>query len=252
MTSCDFAGADGPTTLRGVAYRLARPPDDGDETDTGRYRMFRAVRAVLARVSLAVPLLLVLDDLQWAAKPTLLLLRHIVRVASPGLLAIGTFRDTDLDRTHPLAGMLADLRREPHVARVQLTGLSETEVKEFVEIAAGDAFDVSIVELTKAIHVETEGNPLFVGQLLRRPIPVASSNATTLVDEPSAGRARHPRRCGADQGRLSLCRRPNDVLGASVAGRSTRPCSPRRAASSRRSSTLAAAAASHRARSRTG
>jgi class 3 adenylate cyclase len=167
----DFVGADGADLTRlvpRVADRLALVrPDDGDETDTGRFRMFEAVRAVLARVSLAVPLLLVLDDLQWAAKPTLLLLRHIVRVASPGLLAVGTFRDTDLDRTHPLAGMLADLRREPHVARVQLTGLSEAEVKEFVEIAAGHAFDVSIVELTKAIHVETEGNPLFVGQLLR-------------------------------------------------------------------------------------
>src|SRR5205807_2291585 len=82
------------------------------------------------------------DDIHWAAKPTLLLLRHLVR--SEGevpLLIVGTYRDTELGRGHPLAEVLADLRREPGVERVALIGLTEGEVGAFVEAAAGQPLD---------------------------------------------------------------------------------------------------------------
>ena len=70
----------------------------------------------LAEMSHADPVILVLDDIHWADKPSLLLLRHILRAGTPmRLLVLATYRDTDLDRTHPLADVLADLRREPGV-----------------------------------------------------------------------------------------------------------------------------------------
>jgi class 3 adenylate cyclase len=163
-------GADLARLLPGLADRLALG-GEGEEEDgpeTGRYRMFEAINALLSRLSMTTPVLLVLDDLQWAAKPTLLLVRQLVRSAARRrLLVVGTFRDTDLDRTHPLAGMMADLRREHQVERLDLGGLNQTEVSEFVETAAGHSLDASIAAVARAIYVETEGNPFFVGQLLR-------------------------------------------------------------------------------------
>jgi len=147
---------------------IPRDVDDEAEGETGRYRMFEAVTALISRLSVAAPVLLVLDDLQWAAKPTLLMLRQLVRSDAPRrLLVVGAFRDTDLDRTHPLADMLADLRREQQVRRLDLEGLNQAEVSEFVETAAGHTLDASIAAVARAVYTETEGNPFFVGQLLR-------------------------------------------------------------------------------------
>jgi class 3 adenylate cyclase len=163
-------GADLARLLPGLSDRLALggQGEDEDGPETGRYRMFEAINALLSRLSITTPVLLVLDDLQWAAKPTLLLVRQLVRSTDRRrLLVVGTFRDTDLDRTHPLAGMMADLRREHQVERLDLKGLDRAEVSEFVETAAGHSLDASIAAVAEAVYVETEGNPFFVGQLLR-------------------------------------------------------------------------------------
>ena len=90
---------------------LAAPVQTDPETE--RHRLFEAVSDFLAAMSVTDPVILVLDDIHWADKPSLLLLRHILRSGSPmRLLVLATYRDTDLDRTHPLADVLADLRRQ--------------------------------------------------------------------------------------------------------------------------------------------
>ncbi|HEV7535831.1 MAG TPA: hypothetical protein VGP90_09365, partial [Acidimicrobiia bacterium] len=122
----------------------------------------------LAGVSDAAPALLVLDDLHWAAQPTLVLLRHFVRHEQRRrLLVVGTYRDTDLSRSHPLAQSLADLRREPGVERLTLAGLGEDEVAAFVEAAAGHTLHPEDLAFARAVHAETDGNPFFVGEVLR-------------------------------------------------------------------------------------
>lgn len=137
------------------------------DADTERFWLFESVVTWLSAVAAESPVVLVLDDLHWAGKPTLLLLRHIVRTESlRGLLVLGTYRDTDLGRSHPLADMLADLRRDPGVERVALSGLAEAEVAEFVA-AAGHELDDGSTDLVSAVHAETEGNPFFVDQVLR-------------------------------------------------------------------------------------
>ncbi len=138
------------------------------DADTERYRLFEAAVEFFAALSARTPVLLVLDDVHWAAKPTLLLLRHLLRAtASLQLLVVATYRDTDLDRTHPLAEMLADLRREPGVERLALTGLDEQGVVAFLEYTAGHSMESDGLELARAVHAETEGNPFFVGEVLR-------------------------------------------------------------------------------------
>jgi class 3 adenylate cyclase/tetratricopeptide (TPR) repeat protein len=145
---------------------LAPPLSSDPETE--RYRLFDAVAAWLVAVSADEPLLLVLDDLQWASKPTLLLLRHVVR--SPDakrVLVLGTYRDTELTHDHPLVEVVADLRREGGVERLSMSGLDDLGVAAIVEQAAGQTLDEDGVALARAIYEETEGNPFFVREVLR-------------------------------------------------------------------------------------
>ncbi|MGH8975328.1 MAG: ATP-binding protein, partial [Acidimicrobiia bacterium] len=138
------------------------------DPETERYRLFDAVTGWLGRVAAESPVLLVLDDLQWAAKPTLLLLRHVLRAEEPmRLLVLATYRDTELSRTHPLAELLADLRRQGGVERVSLQGLDVPGVAAFLEAAAGHELGDEAVALARAIHAETEGNPFFVVEVVR-------------------------------------------------------------------------------------
>ena len=107
------------------------------EAETERFLLFEAVTGLLAAASQERPLVLVLDDLHWAGAPELLLLKHLVRSAEPmRLLVIGTYRDTDLSRTHPLTPVLADLRRETGVERVALHGLDDAAVETLVAAVA--------------------------------------------------------------------------------------------------------------------
>jgi class 3 adenylate cyclase len=146
----------------------ALPPPLRSDPETERYRLFDAVAAWLSSVSGDTPVLLVLDDLQWASKPTLLLLRHVTRSSEPmRLVVIGTFRDTELPTGHPLTELLADLRRQEGIERISLAGLDEGAVGEFLEAAAGHQLAEEEHNLVRAIHGETEGNPFFVGEVLR-------------------------------------------------------------------------------------
>ena len=137
------------------------------DPETERYRLFDAVMCFLDRVTGTTPVVVVLDDLHWAAKPTLLLLRHLARAEWTGsLLLLGTYRESELSRTHPLAEMLADLRRGLAAERIALRGLDVREVEEFVEAAAGHDLDAEGTWLARTLHDETEGNPFFMGQVL--------------------------------------------------------------------------------------
>jgi class 3 adenylate cyclase/tetratricopeptide (TPR) repeat protein len=142
---------------------LPSPLESDPETE--RYRLFDAVAGWLASVE--EPLLLVLDDLQWAAKPTLLLLRHVVRSPMKRVFIVGTYRDTELTHDHPLVEVVADLRREGGVERISLSGLDDVGVAAFIEQAGGRTLDEDGIALARAIYRETEGNPFFVREVLR-------------------------------------------------------------------------------------
>jgi class 3 adenylate cyclase/tetratricopeptide (TPR) repeat protein len=143
------------------------PPPLRSDPETERYRLFDAVAAWLAATSRTDPVLLVLDDLQWAARPTLLLLRHVMRSLEPmRVLVVGTYRDTELDRDHPLAELLADLRPDPTVDRLPLHGLDPEGVAAFMRSASGHQLAAEDVDVVRAVHAETQGNPFFVGEVL--------------------------------------------------------------------------------------
>jgi tetratricopeptide (TPR) repeat protein len=138
------------------------------DAETERYLMFEAVAGLLSSASRERPVILILDDLQWAGAPELLLLKHIVRSTVPmRLLILGTYRDTDLSQKHPLSGLLADLRREAGVERIALAGLDEDGIVEFVSAVVGHDLDEAQRAMARAISRETEGSPLFVAEVLR-------------------------------------------------------------------------------------
>jgi predicted ATPase len=80
------------------------------------------------------------------------------------LLVIGTYRDGDLGRGHPMAQTSAELARTPSVERIVLQGLSEAEVARVIENVTGAP---SPADLVAGIHAETEGNPLFFTEFMR-------------------------------------------------------------------------------------
>ena len=113
-------------------------------------------------------MVLLLDDLHWADKPTLALLKHLVGGNSrQSLLMLGTYRDSELSRDHPLTVTLADLRSEEGVQRIVLKGLGEGDVVSIMEAAAGREMDTLGRRLAADIAGETDGNPFFVSELLR-------------------------------------------------------------------------------------
>lgn len=160
--------------LRGVEALLPLTPGLTDvlpdlapaahaDPDTERYALFDAVVALLEIASASMPVLLILDDLHWAAKPTLLLLRHLLRFGDHARVQIvGTYRSTDLDRSHPLAAMLADLHRDGIAHRLNLGGLDEDDVTAYVVSAGYDD-----EELAHALASVTGGNPFFLIEALR-------------------------------------------------------------------------------------
>lgn len=143
------------------------PPALSDEPDTERQRLFQAVESWLAVGGADAPRLLVLDDLHWADKPTLLLLRQLITARPSGLMVLCTYRDTDVDRAHPLAAMLADLRRMEGVSRVSVEGLTSDGVRELLVRTGGHDLDDDGLRFADLILRETSGNPFFLGEVLR-------------------------------------------------------------------------------------
>ena len=147
--------------LTDVLPDLAAPTRS--DPDTERYALFDAVVALLEIACPGAPIVLVVDDLHWAAKPTLLLLRHLLRFGDHARVQIvGTYRSTDLDRSHPLAAMLADLHRDGTANRLNLSGLDEDDVTAYVAEAGYDD-----EELAHALASVTGGNPFFLIEALR-------------------------------------------------------------------------------------
>ena len=141
-------------------------PGVGGEAD--RSRVFAAVASLLRGIAADGPVLLVIDDMHWATVPTLLLFRHVLNaLAGERVLVLGSYRDTEVDRQHPLAGVLADLHREDGVLRLSLDGIDTPSVVEYLERIGDQRLNEAGIEFAHALRAETKGNPFFIGQILR-------------------------------------------------------------------------------------
>jgi class 3 adenylate cyclase/tetratricopeptide (TPR) repeat protein len=143
------------------------PSSTTADPEAERYLLFAAVIDLLARASEDQALVIVLDDLQWADKPSLQLLRHVVTtIESLHALIVVTYRDTDLAQSDSLVETMAALRREPGVSRIELKGLSDAELVAFLERSKGTELSEADLALAHALYRETDGNPFFVTEVL--------------------------------------------------------------------------------------
>ena len=149
--------------LRPFAPGAPQPP--AAESEGARFRLFDAASSFLRRATKVRPLVVVLDDLHAADEPSLLLLQFVAReLGDSRLLVVGACRDVDPTLADPLKTTFVELAREPVARTISLAGLAETDVARFIELAAPER---SAPELASAVHAETEGNPLFVGEIVR-------------------------------------------------------------------------------------
>ncbi len=97
-----------------------------DDPAAARFRLFDALTSFLRTATEDRPLILVLDDLHWSDEPSLALLEFVAReIGQSRVLIIGTYRDMELNRRHPLTVTLGDLSRERLFERVLLRGLTQ-------------------------------------------------------------------------------------------------------------------------------
>jgi DNA-binding SARP family transcriptional activator len=151
-----------------LAVRVATAPAPTRSDDaTERFLAFEAAADLVRRISAARPLVLMLDDLQWAEPTALLLLRHLARslAASPVLLVLST-RDAGDHAPEVLRATLADLDQHP-TRRLELHGLAADELRDLVRAAEPGAGENLPVPVLEALRVQTAGNPLFASQLIR-------------------------------------------------------------------------------------
>jgi class 3 adenylate cyclase/tetratricopeptide (TPR) repeat protein len=160
--------------LTRLVPELGRRVDDVPEPraldpETEQLALFGAVVDLLDALALDAPVLLVIDDAHWADASSLGLLRHSVRHLPPtaALFAVVTYRDTDVDRGHPLSAMIGDFRREPRVEHLSLRGIDEAGIRALLTAAGGAELDELGRQFAATLERETEGNPFFVGEVLR-------------------------------------------------------------------------------------
>ena len=155
-------------------------PDIISAPAAAQYQLFEAYTQFIAGAAQTTPLVLVLDDLHWTDKPSLLLLQHLVRqLAGMRVLVVGTFRDTDLVRTHPLSEALATLNREGGFERLVLRGLTRAECATYIRSSANVEPTPSVLG---RIFEETEGNPFFLTEVVNLMAQEGTLDATSLSD----------------------------------------------------------------------
>ncbi|MHB8575851.1 MAG: serine/threonine-protein kinase, partial [Dehalococcoidia bacterium] len=162
-------GSTAPDVARIVSevrdrVQVSPSPPSADPSED-RYRLLNAVASFLRNAATVQPLVIVLEDLHDADRGTLDLLTFLGRkLSDTRLLVVGTYRDIEVDRSHPLSATLAELQRASTFSRALLRGLSVDEVQRMLAAIAGQDLPRSLAE---GIHRQTEGNPLFVQEVLR-------------------------------------------------------------------------------------
>jgi tetratricopeptide (TPR) repeat protein len=155
-------------------------PFPGMGSEGGRFGLFDAVATFLRNAGASHPLMLILDDLHAADEPSLLLLRFAAReLGDARVLLLGAYRDMELGRDHPLTAALSEISREPAAGHLRLRGLTEAGVGRLIQQSVGVIPGEGMVA---AVHRYTEGNPLFVGEVVRL---LAADKRLEQIDDPA-------------------------------------------------------------------
>ena len=164
--------------LAGLAEEIARlcpepahrvgasaPPQAAAQAE--RFRLFESIDTWIGRIAARHPVLLVLDDLQWADQPSFFLLPHLMRARrSTPLLTVAMYRNLGPERSE-FAAALPALTRDIDCRRVSLRGLEHRGVTTLLEDAAGRTFGERESGMVAELEYETAGNPFFLLEMAR-------------------------------------------------------------------------------------
>ncbi len=138
------------------------------EAEADRYQVFDAVDRWIRAIAGRRRLVLVLDDMHWADRPSLLLLEYLLRSSTPApLLIVATYRQTDNNVSGWFSESLAGIRRTTSVENIALAGLSPTETRELLEAAIGRTLTDHEAAGAANLQRHTGGNPFFLQEVAR-------------------------------------------------------------------------------------
>ncbi len=156
----DVATIDPDLRLR---LELAAPPIV--EPEQARFRVFDGVTRTLVRASTVRPIVIVLEDLHGADKPSLLLLQFLARTLHEArVLVVATLRDVGVSAAHPVSETLSELARERVSETLGLGGLALGDVG---ALLAHIAHAPVAPEVAAVVHARTGGNPLYASEIAR-------------------------------------------------------------------------------------
>jgi len=140
---------------------LAITAESDVDPEQARFRLFDHVGRFLSAASEEQPIVVVLDDLHWADRSSLMLLRFLAQtIRDARLMVIGTYRDIEITPDHPFVDAVGDLT----VERIMLSGLGRAQVGELIATTMGSS---PAAELTDVVVGRTSGNPFFVKELVQ-------------------------------------------------------------------------------------
>ncbi|MEJ2736325.1 MAG: AAA family ATPase [Anaerolineae bacterium] len=144
---------------------LDLPPYQPLPPDEERTRLLASLAQVVRRCADREPLLLVLDDLQWADPSTLQLVHYLGRKAgNQPLLLAGAYRSTGVDPGHPLATLRDQLARLGVLVELPLSAFQEEDVVLLLRTLVSQDVDNF---LARHLYDKTEGHPYFLAEVLR-------------------------------------------------------------------------------------
>jgi DNA-binding CsgD family transcriptional regulator len=149
-----------------LAERLGEIPRDYPmPPEQARLRLYEAVGSFLTAIAVTRPLVLILDDLQWADWATMDLLVHVARSGRGSrLLVFGAYRPDEAERNPALGRAITELNRLRLLTSLTLDPLSPSEIETLAINHLGGAVAPA---LTSLLYTHSEGNPFFAEELLR-------------------------------------------------------------------------------------
>jgi DNA-binding winged helix-turn-helix (wHTH) protein/tetratricopeptide (TPR) repeat protein len=133
--------------------------------EQARFRLFDSITSYFKNAAASEPHLLVIDDLHWADRASLLLIEFLANeLHSSRLLVLGNYRVDEVHAEHPLIGTLGKVIRCADCDRVFLQGLARDEVERFIALSGGVEPPPPLVD---AVLEKTEGNPFLIIEIVR-------------------------------------------------------------------------------------
>jgi DNA-binding NarL/FixJ family response regulator/tetratricopeptide (TPR) repeat protein len=131
---------------------------------SGQVRLFEGLLELLHLLSVEEPVVLTIEDLHWADRSTRTFVDFLARgLRRERIMLVLTYRTDELHRRHPLRSLLAELERLERARRIELAPFDRDELAEALADILGEP---PAAELVERLHARSEGNPLYIEELL--------------------------------------------------------------------------------------